>query len=433
MSIFLVVLPTSASGAQSPRIVNGRETAAYPSVGALLFYDDPNQTVLDTLCSGTLVGCRTFLTAAHCVCAGDAEDAAACQQQGLEDLRTLRVFFPSAGFFDVDGVTYHPSFSFAVGGDLAVVHLASPVTRVTPSSVNTSARPAAGSSGTIVGFGSTGGGRFAPGDYGVERQGKISTAPCGGFVPDQANLCWQFTGSESTICDGDSGGPLFIDTGAGPVIAGVTSGRQRSSCQPPDEAFDTDVFVHRGWVLAQPGVGEQACGDLPVAGADGATVLSQAAVLADASPELRLAFTVPSGARLLRVALNGQLESTVGLVDNDFDLYLAALRPPTSTDYDCADENGSPFGFCEVVNPRPGVWNALASRYQGDGTAQLTVTIFPEPPADANCDGRVTVADLLAIVRAIGTQDMGTCGGRDINGDGAIGDADLVAAAAALF
>src|SRR5262249_45120125 len=48
----------------SPRIANALETQQFPSVGYFLI-----QTFGGTgFCSGTLIGCNTFLTAAHCVC-----------------------------------------------------------------------------------------------------------------------------------------------------------------------------------------------------------------------------------------------------------------------------------------------------------------------------------------------------------------------------
>lgn len=49
----------------SARIVNGVLTAQYPSVGILMDSSNPNLATL--LCSGTLIGCQTFLTAGHCV------------------------------------------------------------------------------------------------------------------------------------------------------------------------------------------------------------------------------------------------------------------------------------------------------------------------------------------------------------------------------
>src|SRR5262245_59209009 len=53
-------------------IVNGDLTSAYPSAGALLFGADPAVSTIQ--CSGTLIGCDTFLTAAHCVCPTDGAD-----------------------------------------------------------------------------------------------------------------------------------------------------------------------------------------------------------------------------------------------------------------------------------------------------------------------------------------------------------------------
>src|SRR6185295_8046301 len=76
----------------SPYIVNGTLTAAYPTTGALLIYDDASHSNVNSFCSGTLIGCQTFLTAAHCVCPDTADSAPACQRQGINDPSTLRVF-----------------------------------------------------------------------------------------------------------------------------------------------------------------------------------------------------------------------------------------------------------------------------------------------------------------------------------------------------
>ncbi len=50
------------------RIVNGTLTGAYPTTGALLLGASPATATLN--CSGVMIGCSTFLTAAHCVCPG---------------------------------------------------------------------------------------------------------------------------------------------------------------------------------------------------------------------------------------------------------------------------------------------------------------------------------------------------------------------------
>src|SRR5512139_1602601 len=47
------------------KIVNGVLEANHANVGALLFGNNPNTAT--TWCSGTMIGCQTFLTAGHCV------------------------------------------------------------------------------------------------------------------------------------------------------------------------------------------------------------------------------------------------------------------------------------------------------------------------------------------------------------------------------
>src|SRR5262245_9633061 len=106
-------------------IVYGSLSAQYPAAGALLVGDDPTKAV--SMCSGVLIGCQTFLTAAHCVCTGDG---AGCQGSGAPKASGSLVFFQNAGFFRVASIVVHPDYHFPWAGDLAVLRLATPVTGI---------------------------------------------------------------------------------------------------------------------------------------------------------------------------------------------------------------------------------------------------------------------------------------------------------------
>jgi len=422
------------AGAQlHPHIVNGTVTASFASTGALLIYDDPFPE-LAALCSGTLIDCRTFVTAAHCVCLG-AEDASTCAVNGPVAPELLRIFLQHAGLFSVDSVAVHPDFSFGTGGDVAVLRLAEPVEDVAPSAINAVGKPALGSTGTIVGFGRTLNVLATASDSGIKREGKVTVADCGGVVPDETHVCWQFLGTDSSTCSGDSGGPLFLDFGAGPVLAGVTSGGTNDTCDAPSWSFDTDVWAYSDWIAEQ--VGEPA-GDCSTANAAGDTftpLLAAVGSMDKAGAENRFELTVPAHAGTLRVTLNGQVTSGfgAGMVRNDFDLYVRAGAPPTTAVYDCADLNASTFGACAHAPPNAGPWHVLVHSYQGSGLFQVTASVgsasFTPCVGDCAGDGRVTTDDLVRGVNvALGRSDEQARLAFDDNGDDRVSVDELVQA-----
>lgn len=420
-----------------PLIVNGVVSAAHPSTGALLVFEDASATTLYGLCSGTLIGCRTFLTAAHCVCPEEASDARSCLRRGVTDAASMRVFLQNAGFFDVASVGISPDYSFAERADFAVLTLSEDVTGIAPSPLNTSGKPSHGVAGTIVGFGMTQGGFMTSNDAGVKREGSITTATCPEDIADAMNVCWEFSGSQSNVCSGDSGGPLFVDLGGGPVVAGVTSGSYSFDCEPPDTSFDSDVSGYHTWIETTAGVAleSESC-ELPAAGTSGTQILTASGELSAAHPEAAMQLTVPAGTTSLRVALNGQLGTGAGFSTsaNDYDLYLRAGSAPSAVVYDCADTNGTTFGYCEIPSPAAGSWNVLVRRNQGAGTYQLTATLFTESDGgicagDCNGDGVVSSNELDdAIEASLGRMPLGECARADRNGDGVITIDDLVAA-----
>ncbi len=360
------------SPAVEPRIVNGLNTSDHPSVVDILF-----ASASSTLCTGTLIGCETVLTAAHCVCSGST--AATC---GTPDPTDYLIFTQHFGLSDVDSVSVHPAYAFGSAGDAAILKLAQPVTGIAPSPINTTASPAPGSAGLLVGFGLTDG---SLGDAGIKRRGLVTTAACT-VVPGSTHVCWNFTepvgppGEDSNTCSGDSGGPLFINFGAGNRVAGVTSGGISADCQPADSSFDTDVFVIRDWIqtIAGSDLDNTSCGDLPQAGQPGALILAGEGTIDAMDPTAQFLFDVPGDTSLLRVVQNGE---DGPFAANDFDLYVRFGEPPTLFDYDCRPFLEGSYEPCEFPSPTAGTWHILVNRFNGAGEFQMTATLF-----DANSE-----------------------------------------------
>ena len=274
-----LVAQTHAAGAANveggpPRIVNGLPTQTHPTVGALLWKSGSDTYRM--VCSGTLVGCGTFLTASHCVC--DGPTSARC---GTPDPGRYAVFLQHVGIVDVSAVVPNPDFFFYKRGDVAVLTLAQPTTGVRPSRINTVRQAPFGTTGEIVGYGITQG--FTT-DYGLLRRGLVETAACASSNVDPTeHVCWNFNsplsapGYDSNTCNGDSGGPLFADLGGGESVVGVTSGGAATSCLPADSSFDADVFANRAFIQATAGadLSTASCGAISQVGDPGTLVSAE--------------------------------------------------------------------------------------------------------------------------------------------------------------
>jgi hypothetical protein len=377
------LLPTGDLDGGGPRIVNGTLTSQYPSTGALLAPGNPATAGLT--CSGTLIGCETFLTAAHCVCDFPGSD---CQSGGFAEPNPSDyvVFLQHAGFFAVSSISVRPDFDFPVG-DVAVLKLATPVAGIAPSPIDVMRVPAFGTAGTIVGFGREAGGS----DYGLKRAGAVTTAPC----IDESNVtsvCWDFTepigppGDDSNTCNGDSGGPLFVDFGCGDTVAGVTSGGSSFTCNATDHSYDANVFPYRSFIQTEGGadLANASCGVMPQAGEPSTGIFTASGVLDLQTSQGTHTVNVPAGTTLLRIAMNASEAAGA-----DFDLYVKAGSPPSTSSFDCKGDGPNQYAFCEFASPVPGTWHVLVQRFSGGpATYQLTATTFASGPPGPGTNGQ---------------------------------------------
>jgi cysteine-rich repeat protein len=300
-----------------------------------------------------------------------------------------------------------------------VLRLAAPVSGLTPSAIDTVGGHATGTTGVIAGFGRSGGSAV---DYGLKRYGAVSIASCLFGVSNTTSICWSFDsplgppGTDANTCNADSGGPLFIDAGAGPVVAGITSGGSSANCTPFDNSFDARVAFYAPFIEGAAGgdLDNRECGGIPQVGDPDVEVFAYSGSLDGAGEQRLHSFTVDSGSMLLRVTHN----STDDGVSN-FRMYVRHGSPPTIFDYDCAATGASQYGSCAFHDPTAGTWYAMMTRAGGAGEYQLTATSFGTLCSDPGNDGEpcddgnaCTSGDLC---------QAGSCVGSEV-ADGAICD-----------
>lgn len=364
-----------AAPSSSGRVVGGVLTSERPAIGALLRLAAGGHAPEVGNCSGTLVGCRWFLTAAHCI---DSKPGV-----------TYRVFLDHAGFLPVKDT--HPSGEFkgctpanCTRGDIALVELERPAQKVRSLPITEGAPLKAGELGAIFGFGWSQGDRT---DYGLKRQGPVKIEDCEAQHGNSSWLCFRFQPSvTANTCKGDSGGPLLT----GGEVAGVTSWGKKQGCAKDDLAYDTRVTKYAGWLkqVAEQGLRAEACGPAPYAGETGAPVshlVPTRPYRPDGNPNKPHKLAVQAGTSELRLALHGTGRHS----SNVTDIRLEARRPgSTSADPRCEATLSKlhNFAFCSVSEPEVGDWrfvvtfNTANLGAEADFTYQLIATAFRAQP-----------------------------------------------------
>ena len=410
LATICLVAATNGPAAAGARIVNGLDTQGFPTTGALLYSGGGAITASNAFaqCSGTLIGCRTFLTAAHCV----VDDTVASHYW---------VYLQNGGISTVSSVTYHPGYDTNLSGrDVAIVKLSADVTGIDPTTINSTHDLDAlgiGLDGTIAGFGRTGGGS----DYGIKRYGAVVTADCNtAETAGESNdvlVCWDYdssvgpAGEDSNTCNGDSGGPLFMDFSGETELVGVTSAGVSLDCLPVDHSWDASVYHNASWIGGQIGSDPTStCGPLAPVGHPDVATFHYSGSLSLLNPSDSFTVALSGTPSVARFTLNG---TDNGSFNPNF--FVKEGSGASAADFDCKADGATVFGACEFTNPAAGTWSVFVERTGGAGDYQVTTTVFGGAPpvcgndivefgeecdgtSDAACDGLCTACSCPAPV-----------------------------------
>lgn len=252
-SLCLLVSWAPVSQAQgTPLIINGKDANAggYPWMTALVI-DTVSAASFDgfaqQFCGGTLVAPEWVLTAAHCIF--DVSSAFEEEEAIIENPSLIKVAVGAhdlsavapADLSVVDAVYMHPQYApAAIDFDVALLHLAEPLSvtpiALAPASEGTLA--AAGGIGRAIGWGRLASSGFPTVLQEVDLTLVASEPTCNAVfdgrrsaLPESAPpritpqmLCAGSGDGRPGVCNGDSGGPLFLrNVNGGPLQLGVTS------------------------------------------------------------------------------------------------------------------------------------------------------------------------------------------------------------------
>jgi hypothetical protein len=218
------------SSRPSVEILNGTECSPDGSSVVLLNMTPGGQ------CSGTMVAPNAVLTAAHCLDEGVAEVTVW--------LGPPTVPIPAESFVHYPGYVFNTSNSFDVG----VIFMADALPR-TPFAILTSRDARAGEPAILVGWG-----RDQNNAPATLRAGSTNLSNVTAGLLETL-----FAPPSSSVCSGDSGGPILLGEGSTWAIAGITSATSQNVCNTGTNFYQAVRHQSvRDFILQHvPGIGQR--------------------------------------------------------------------------------------------------------------------------------------------------------------------------------
>ncbi len=238
--------PTADWSAHRSEIVGGTIANGDPAVVAVWVGSPSNG---ESFCTGTLIGAKTVLTAAHCIYAYG-------QSYPYYVMFGTYAYQPTH-YAQVQQQYRHPSYNGSTH-DIGLLRLATAVTNVTPIEPNPTPLTSADVGKPIrhVGFGVTSG---SGGGGGVKREVSYT-------LRQVRQLTIESGGTGKQTCGGDSGGPAFMVTAGSSAerVVGVVSYGDEDCLQ---YGIDSRVDVDLQWIQSTMSAWEA-----PTCGEDGKCV-----------------------------------------------------------------------------------------------------------------------------------------------------------------